>query len=340
MRLIYSILFISFIWLLPKLPAQTCCSGGVPLSSNLGLPAGIKNTLQVNLSYDLNVLKTLKSSTQVLKDDLNSRKRTTHSGMLQLGYSFTDRFAVDAFFSLVFQERIIFNNGAVSDRDATTGIGDAVLLFKYKVLALQEDNTTFTAGLGMKFPTGVTDKTADGLLLGADLQPGSGSFDGILWGQFTQVAGFRPSMNFSLTGTYSYKGKNTNYQERPDQDNAGTIGDTYQFGNDIQVMAGISDRLFFGKSIIDPSLLLRFRAAGRDRLTIFQLTENDLPSTGGTWWFINPGLTYWINPDFSISGNVELPLYANVLGTQVTPSYRINIGVYHKISFGEKELIH
>jgi len=35
--------------------SQTCCSGGVPLSSNLGLPASDKGVLQLSLSYDLNV---------------------------------------------------------------------------------------------------------------------------------------------------------------------------------------------------------------------------------------------------------------------------------------------
>lgn len=339
MRLIYFITAILLLSIPLVISGQTCCSGGVPLSSNLGLPVGNKHNLQINLSYNLNVLKTLKSGLTVLKDDLNSRRRTTHSVMFQVGYNFTERFAVDAFFPLILQERVIFNNGMVSDRDQTLGIGDAVLLIKYKILALQEDQTLLIGGLGVKVPLGITDKMDDGLLLGADLQPGSGAFDGILWGQFLQVAGFRPSMSFSLTGTFSYKGKNTKYQERPDQDTAGTISDTYQFGNDLQVMAGISDRLFIGKIIIDPSLLLRFRSAGRDKLTIYQLAENDLPSTGGAWCFINPGMTYWINPDFSLNANVELPLYSNVLGTQVTPSYRINVGIYHKMALGKKKLL-
>lgn len=39
---------------------QTCCSGGVPLSSNLGLPTGEQGTIQMALTYDLNVFRNLK----------------------------------------------------------------------------------------------------------------------------------------------------------------------------------------------------------------------------------------------------------------------------------------
>ncbi|MCK5105500.1 MAG: hypothetical protein KAR17_21900, partial [Cyclobacteriaceae bacterium] len=38
---------------------QTCCSGGVPISGNLGLPPGNIGTWQFSLAYDINVLKTL-----------------------------------------------------------------------------------------------------------------------------------------------------------------------------------------------------------------------------------------------------------------------------------------
>ena len=80
---------------------QTCCSGGVPLSSNLGLPTGEAKTFQIAMTYDLNVLETLKTGKQRLEDD--SRSRRTHSGILELGYSFTDRFSMDGFFSFVRQ---------------------------------------------------------------------------------------------------------------------------------------------------------------------------------------------------------------------------------------------
>ena len=84
--LLVSVLFIS------SVNGQTCCSGGIPLSNNLGLENQGKGFFQIGINYDFNNLNTLNSGTQKLND--NSRKRITHSILLNSGYSFSDRFSV------------------------------------------------------------------------------------------------------------------------------------------------------------------------------------------------------------------------------------------------------
>ncbi len=302
--------------------SQTCCSGGVPVSSNLGLPPSEGKTLQLSLVYDLNVLETLKSGSRTLEDD--SRSRKTHSAIFQFGYSFSDRWAIDAFFSWVRQERTI-NQFGNTDFTFTEGIGDAVLLLKYKILALNDNYTTLFGGVGTKLPTGKSD-LADprGITLNADLQPGSGATDAILWAQFSHVMDFRPSMNLSVTSIYSFKGKNNDY-----------LGSqVYQFGRELLVQAGLSDRLNIGKSLVDPSLNFVYRNAQPD-----ENNGEDLPSTGGQWVFINPGVSYWISGNLSFNANVNLPLVARITGTQVTPTYRINTGLFYRIPFSKRAVL-
>jgi len=320
--LLYFLLNIFLFGLNFSAEGQTCCSGGVPLSSNLGLPAGEAKTFQLALTYDLNVLETLKTGRQTLEDD--SRSRKTHSGILELGYSFTDKISVDGFFSFVRQERII-NQFGNTNFSATDGIGDAVLLFKYKVWATQGNKSVLQLGIGPKIPLGDSNKQNDiGLTFNADLQPGSGAWDGVLFAQYSQVLNIRPSMSFLLTSTYGLKGKNTNYFDVQ----------TYQFGNEFQVTLGLSDRVLVGKSIIDPALLLQFRNQAPD-----QIDAVDLPSTGGNWLFVNPSLTYWISPDISLNAGISLPLLSDITGTQVTPTYRFTTGVFYRIPAKRKELI-
>jgi len=97
-------LFLSLFPLI-KVAAQTYFSGGVPLSSNLGLRPGDKGTWQFNLSFDQDVLKTFKKGSNELKD--NSRKRITRSILAEVSYGFTERIVVDVFMSCVNQERTI-----------------------------------------------------------------------------------------------------------------------------------------------------------------------------------------------------------------------------------------
>ena len=294
---------------------QTCCSGGVPISSNLGLPPETKNILQFNLNYDLNVLHTLKTGTRELNDD--SRTRRTHSVLIQTGYSFTDRFSMDALFSWVRQERQIQQFGN-EDFTATEGIGDAVFLFKYKLFSTHQNQTVVSGAMGVKAPLGKSNlKRDDGLTINADLQPGSGAWDIIGWAQVLHSLNFRPSMSISGTVVYGLKGKNNDYLG----------GQTYQFGNELQVSAAIADRLILGKNLFDPSVTFRFRHVRADRFN-----SEQVPSTGGTWLFFSPGLSYWLSPNHALNARADLPLYADITGTQVTPTFRINFGLFVKIN--------
>ncbi|MDX1666139.1 MAG: transporter [Saprospiraceae bacterium] len=305
----------------PAVDAQTCCSGGVPVASNLGLPPSQEKNLQISVSYDLNVLNTLKTGTEIIDD--NSRDRKTHSVLLELGYGFSDRFSVDMFLSWVRQERTIEQFGN-TNFTFTQGLGDAVFLFKYKFFGSLDGSTQFTGGLGVKPPFGSSDlRDRRGLTLSADLQPGSGAWDGILWAQYTRPLNIlRPSASFSLTGSYSVKGSNTDY-----------LGSqTYQFGKELLISTAFSDRLLLGNAVFDPSLTFRYRQVEPD-----ENDGQDVPSTGGQWVFIRPALSYWFTADMAFNAGITLPLFADITGTQVTPTYRINLGLYYNINFNKQE---
>lgn len=320
MRLLFTLLF-KIIFLSIGV-AQTCCSGGVPLSSNLGLPVSEANTWQLALTYDLNVLETLKTGRETLEDDARSRK--THSTIFEIGYSFSNKFSVEGFFSFVRQERTI-NQFGNTNFSATNGIGDGVFLLKYNVWATAGNTTVLQIGAGPKIPFGATDKrNSQGLALNADLQPGSGAWDGIFLAQLNHTLAVRPSMSLVATSTYSIKGENDNY--------FGT--QKYQFGREFQVSVGLSDRILVGKSIFDPAVLFQLRNQQPDKIDGI-----NLPSTGGNWVFVNPNIAYWASPNFSLHIGVSVPLMANITGTQVTPTYRFTTGVFYRIANRVKGLL-
>jgi len=194
-----------------------------------------------------------------------SRKRATHSVILQTAYTFNQRFAVESFFSWVRQERTTFSSFG-DDFTYTQGIGDAILLFKYRLSPI-DARYLVQFGVGPKIPLGSSSETnSRGGTESADLQPGSGSWDGIFWGNFSAPFGFRPSMSASVSATYKYTGENNTYLDST----------SYQFGKELQVIAGLGDRLNFKQIIIDPSLSLRFRDATQDKFE-----NNEFPNTGG-----------------------------------------------------------
>lgn len=288
--------------------AQTCCSGGVPLSNNIGLPILEKGTWQIGMFYDYNNLNTLNDGAESLND--NARLRITHSVLVNVGYSITDNLSVEGLFTWVNQRRNITQFGN-SNLDQTSGIGDAIILGRYRVV--NKPDYEISVGAGAKLPLGATDnRNANGIILNADLQPGSNALDVIFISSFAKRFGFRPSMNFSSRVTYRATGTNNEY-----------LGSSsYKFGNEFQAFLTVSDQFLVLKQIIVPSISFKYRDVKRD-----MIDGNEITNTGGNWVFLIPDFSVNITPEILFSTRLELPLYANVRGTQLTPTYRINTGI-------------
>ena len=274
------------------------------MSGNIGMPNANKGVLQVSLSYDLNSLNTLKVGSETLDDA--TRVRQTHSALVELGYSITDKLSVDALIPYIRQERTTNRNTAFENFTYTQGLGDISLLLKYKVFSW------INLGGGIKTPTGKDDIIASfGIPESADLQPGSGAWDYILYGNAIREIPFRKTFTVSSTLLYRFRGVNNDFGNR-----------SYQFGDEFQVIIGLADRFLLGTQILDPSIRARFRKAGRDFSN-----DNESPGSGGEFLFLNPGITWAITPSFNYQFNVELPVYSNVQETQLSPTFRVNTGL-------------
>ncbi len=123
-------------------------------------------------------------------------------------------------------------------------------------------------------------------------------------------------MSYSLRGIYRSTGTNDSYFEST----------TYKFGNEFQVFLSFSDQFTFLKTLINPSFSIKYRDAQLDQIGGF-----DLDNTGGNWLSIIPNSSINITPRLAFSIKAELPIYNNVDGTQLTPTYRITTGLLFKI---------
>lgn len=307
--------------LLPTvLVGQTCCSGGVPLASNLGLPAAEGGALQVGISYDLNRLRRLYTGAEAFEE--TSRIRNTQTLLLEVSYALSDRVSFDVVLPYIQQERIIRRGQTSTDR--TTGLGDAVALMRYQwIPAATGKSWQWASGLGVKLPNGAANRTNGfGFTYNADLQPGSKAWDFILWNQFGHQPGFRPSMSFFLTTVHRRRGVNDNYLPTVNPIDGSQQAQSYQFGTETQGTLGVSDQVFLFGQILTPGLSLLFRHAEGDR-------TNDVitPSTGGDFLFLQPSVGIDLGDKIRWQVALDLPIYTNVVGTQVAPTLRLNTGV-------------
>jgi len=167
---VFLVFMISFV----NLVAQTCCSSGVPIASNLGFQPKERNVLQVSLAYEYNRLETLYNESEVL--DNNNRLRITNSGLARLAYSFHDRISIEALLPYVGQQRVITQNNGETNEDGGHGVGDVTALAQFVIV--ENQFSSFSVGGGIKLPTGANDlRGSQSYKFGNEIQANVGCSD-------------------------------------------------------------------------------------------------------------------------------------------------------------------
>jgi hypothetical protein len=198
-----------------------------------------------------------------------------------------------------------YPSGANGYESSASGVGDIKLIGRYLGLT-----TSRNLGLqaGIKLPTGKKDQLASDGVTEVDpgLQLGTGSTDLILgvyyyanlnadWDYFTQA----------------------NYQTAIDHGTA--FGASYQPGDSYNFNLGAR---YHGYNALIPTLQLNAHHALHDRGD-----AADVYATGGTLVYLTPGAILPIGRTTSLYANLQLPLYQDVRGIQVTPRYVASLGV-------------
>jgi hypothetical protein len=307
--------------------ASACASCGCTLSSDFmsqGLTA--KQGFIFDLRFDYLNQDQLRTGTNTISfadaSALDSGsyeiEKYTRNQYLTLGvdYIFNRDWSVNL--QLPYIKRTHSSLGAGSDgihpaeeayASATSNVGDIKIVGRYLGLTSQH-NIALSAGL--KLPTGSyeqtgssTDPATPGEVAEIDtgLQPGTGSTD--------LIAGL--SYSDSLNREWDYFGQ-VIYQA------AVAHRSEYRPGNGFNLNLGLQ-YMDYGNTI--PMLQLNIRNVRTDSGDLA-----DTVSTGGTLAYISPGIIARLSNQASVHATVQLPVYQNVTGIQLTPRYIASVGVH------------
>lgn len=314
MRIILFIFILVFFTAL-GIYGQACCSAGTPLLGSMDVAASAEDVWQLSMTYEYNYLNDVLSGSRKIE---GRRRRVSQSALAAISYGISQRLGATVLLSFIRQQRRL--NAPNSERSleevTTNGPGDAVLLIKYNLVPLNiSGQHQLAIGAGVKAPLGRSDLKLNGFLLPADMQPGSGAWDGILW--LYAFQGFLPSRyNIFASASYRFTGKNNRFQQ------AEGAFKGYRFGNEFVLTSGVSYRTL---ADFDFSLLLRYRNVGAD-----DFGGGRVVNTGGNWLYLLPGINYnFGSSGLRISG--QIPAWRRLQGVQLTTSYTLNAAWFFTI---------
>jgi hypothetical protein len=203
------------------------------------------------------------------------------------------------------------------------GLGDVTLFGQYRVLE-HPDGHHLSLLAGLKTPTGRTSvRSRQDLRLETELQPGSGSWDGLLGVAYTRLLG-----RVSLDGSVLYTIAGEGAQETD-------LGDTFAFdaavtyrvrGESPPAAAGHDHHDHGHGSRLAWDLILELNGEWRDREDV---GDRRMPNSGGTVLYLSPGLRCTVAGRVGIGLSVGVPVATDLHGDQVDPSYRLvsSIGI-------------
>lgn len=182
-----------------------------------------------------------------------------------------------------------------------TRLGDIRMLTHIRLGGMAPAQGTFGLIGGIKLPTGSIDvRNGDGDRAERSLQPGSGSTD--------LIAGGFISGHLAQTDWHAQLRWQRAVHERQD----------YRPGDQVGLDTGISYPLGSVHALAQLNLLWR----GHD-----QGVNAEPADSGGRFIFFSPGVSLPIGRDMQVFGLVQLPLYQNVRGIQLTADWAATAGL-------------
>jgi hypothetical protein len=172
----------------------------------------------------------------------------------------------------------------------TDGIGDIAIIGRYQLLNQKKGDPFFLSlGMGVKFPTGSTDKkynTPQGKRIIPQFQNGSGSTDLILEAGISKIL---PNSRIDLSASYKINGKGDN---------------NYKIGNMFRWNIGYSYAL-------TKKFDLQLEIDGIHKAKN-SLKGKKINNSGGDTIYITPGFHYRLTKNFDVSLGYAIPIYRDL----------------------------
>ena len=199
-----------------------------------------------------------------------------------------------------------------------SGLGDLMTTARWIALGGASGGPSASLVLGVKLPTGEKNvDEIDGEQPEPTVRPGTGSTDAVAGVHLTtgvgakELDGEKVEAPLFLGLMYRVNGKGT---------------EDYRIGDEFQANAGGEYPL---NGTVDLLGQLNLRVRDKD-----DAGETDaLPdNTGGTWFYLTPGLRVRTGPQLDFFGYVQIPVYQKVNGIQLVSPYHLLFGTTVSLS--------
>jgi hypothetical protein len=305
---------------------QNCCAPAVPQQGVLGETVALPDVLEVGLHYEYLRSRGMHQGSEKV-GVINSAEADWQRTSLTLSYGIIPRLSVSAIVPVTWKNKTILYDGAEVDKINTFGFGDLTLALRFGLIPRSfVTYRELAAGIGVKIPTGLTQRYDENLLLPAELWPGTGSWDcnfSVSFYQGLELVDFTVSGTYVLTTAYEAEDK---YGYR--------IG--YKFGNQFYYLVTAN---FHVREGLDLSTGLTGAVRENDEeYNEEQDAWDELTTTSRHQLWLSLGIQYQLLAEkLRLHLNLEKPVYQYFDGTQLGSDYNLRFSCLWSIPLKKEQ---
>ena len=189
------------------------------------------------------------------------------------------------------------------------GIGDTTLFGQYRFFHTEENTTHASALFGVKMPTGKTSRrSGSGERLETELQPGTGSWDGLMGLAFTHIFG---PFSFDTSVLYSLVTDGAQDTDR---------GDILSYNAALSYRAFGGARTTYMPPTMSLDFILELNGEWRDKEETHGVVDGN---SGGTLLYLSPGVRFLAGSNWNTAFSFGIPIVEGLNGDQSDPDFRV-----------------
>jgi hypothetical protein len=317
MKYIISLLFVCLFFNCRQITLASCGAATCPLNNHQYLKSG---TMFLGLTHeyinqDQIYIGSSRAYVGAIQNGHHDEVQTLNErNIFQLQYGISDVLGLSITLPFIHREHLHISHENGTDAWESwnfSGLGDMTIGGQLAIVTPSEEFKPYVdLVFGTKLPTGLTDAVnGEGEEGEVTIQPGTGSLDGFVGFNYRQtlfsvptVSGSNSALPFIFNVTYQIAGKGT---------------DNYRFGNVFQVHLGTAYQFADHASFL---LQLNGKFQG---FADVGLTDEPRENTGGTWFFISPGIGLQLSDALSGAVYFQEPVAQDVHGIQQTSKFNL-----------------
>lgn len=262
-----------------------------------------ENGWLLTAGYELAAKRGLLDGSDRVGDPLGRRQRD-QAAVLSAHYGILNTLQVGTIVPYM-TKTLTLDDPTGPDRFSSDGMGDVTLYAKWRYYRLDDVGraTNFAVLAGLELPSGSDDERDRGVLLPAELQPGSASWDPFLGTAVTHEPG---RWRFNAMTLVKRTGQGTHDYKQADQ---------------FFAELAVGNRFWlepYPGPFMRADVVLRFRHEGADRRS-----GRAVADTGGELLTIGLNWAFRPRPTLDFQVAVEYPIYESLRGTQLKESFAL-----------------